>query len=403
MAERETGVAVVGGGPAGAATALLLARAGHEVTLFERSPQPRWRACGVYTSPDSRARLARLGLSAAGLAALLRPIAAMTVETTDGARCRLDYRSDGGAAGVDRPALDRALLDLAHNAGVGVRQQTTVTGVEPDRDRPVLIARPPDGGPVRWRARLIVGADGPGSIVARAFGVARPVRWLRRAGITVHRSDPAALAPGVPMDARMVIGHGWYCGVAPVPRDRVNIGIVLTEGALRSALARGARPSTLVDQVIRDLPGDPEPWQSAGATDPVAVALPLAHRVARRAGPGFLLVGDAAGFIDPISGEGLHRALVSAELAATQGGGWLDGDRDALARYDHEAARRFRGKDLVSWVLQAFIAQPRLLGYAVRRLESRTRERRTFGRVLADLEPPTNALDPRFLAALLRP
>jgi flavin-dependent dehydrogenase len=267
----------------------------------------------------------------------------------------------------------------------------------------MLVTRSSGEGVRHWRARLVVGADGTGSMVARAFMVARPVRRLRRAGLTLHHRDPAASEPGVPMEARMVIGAGWYCGVAPVPDARVNVGVVVAEHALRGALARGERPEAMLESIVRSLPGKPEPWQSAGATDPVAVALPLAHRVARRAGHGFVLVGDAAGFVDPISGEGIHRALVSAELAARAGERWLAGDRDALARFDHEAVHRFMGKDLVSWVLQAFLAQPWLLSYAVRRLESRDPQRSVFGRVLADLEPAASALDPRFLGALLRP
>jgi flavin-dependent dehydrogenase len=373
------------------------------VVLFERLAEPRWRACGVYTSPDTRDRLTRLGLSTARLDDLLRPISAMVVETLGGARCRLDYRPDGCAAGVDRPALDRELLTVARDAGVEVRLRTVVTAIGPDRGRPVLVSRSVGEGVRHWRARLVVGADGTGSMVARAFDVARPVPWLRRAGLTLHRDDPAASGPGVPVEARMVIGAGWYCGVAPVPGARVNVGVVLAERALREALARGQRPDDVLDGIVRALPGDPEPWQSARSTDPVAVALPLAHRVARRAGPGFVLVGDAGGFVDPISGEGIHRALVSAELAARAGERWLAGDRDALGRYNRAVTDRFRAKDLVSWVLQAFLAEPRLLGYAVRRLESRDHQRRVFGRVLADLEPAVSALDPRFLGALLRP
>jgi flavin-dependent dehydrogenase len=403
MVERELDVAVVGGGIAGAATAILLARSGHEVSLFERLPAPKWRACGVYTSPDSRDRLHRLGVPTDELGGLLRPIAGMTVETIDGARCRLDYRSEGCAAGVDRPALDRVLLGLAREVGVDVRMQTAVTAIKADRGRPVLTTRSKGEGPATWRARLLVGADGPGSMVARSLGATASGRWLRRAGLTVHFADPGALPSGAPMEARMLIGSGWYCGVAPVPDGRVNVGIVLAEGVLRAALARDERPASVVHRIVRALPGGPASWQSAGFTDAVGVALPLAHRVTCRAGPGFLLVGDAAGFIDPISGEGIHRALVSAELAAAHGARWLAGDRGALARYDRVASHRFRGKDLVSWVLQAFLAQPRLTAYAVRRLESRERQRTTFGRVLADLEPASQALDPRFLVTLLRP
>ena len=92
-------VAIVGGGPAGAIVASLLARAGFDVTVFERSPAYRWRACGVFASPATVAALRRLGLGEATLARVARPIPAMRVETPAGIAFRLPY-GDGGAGRV---------------------------------------------------------------------------------------------------------------------------------------------------------------------------------------------------------------------------------------------------------------------------------------------------------------
>jgi flavin-dependent dehydrogenase len=133
------------------------------------------------------------------------------------------------------------------------------------------------------------------------------------------------------------------------------------------------------------------------------VALPLANRVGRVAGRRHLLVGDAAGFIDPLTGEGIHRALVSSALAAEAISSWLNGDRNALTAYDRRLRARFRNKDVVSWLLQLFLATPALLDYAVARLERRDRLRDTLTLVMTDQLRPSRALDPRFLARLLAP
>jgi menaquinone-9 beta-reductase len=248
-----------------------------------------------------------------------------------------------------------------------------------------------------------VGADGPRSLVARAFGAARAVRRLRRAGLTGHRMDPAAAPQGAPMTARMFLGDSWYLGVAPVPGGRVNLGLVVPESRLRRDVDRDRRPQRLMDAVCASLPGPAPGWRDEPATDHLAVTLPLAHRVARRAGPGFLLLGDAAGFLDPLSGEGLHRALVSADLAATAISGWRRGEGAALARYDERMRRRFMAKDVLSWLLQLFLAERRVTEHAIRRLARREALRETLAGVLSDERPATEALDPRFLAALLRP
>jgi flavin-dependent dehydrogenase len=405
----------VGGGPAGTATAIRLARAGVDTALFERAAAPQWRACGVYTSPLTRGGLTEIGLEEAELDALLRPVPAMVVETIDGATCELDYRRNGSAWGADRVRLDAAMLARAREAGADVRERTTVRSIEPgtspfavDGNRGRMASVLEVSGPTgveRWSARIVVGADGPGSLVARAFGVQRSARHLRRAGLTAHVREPRReTAADEPRMAYMVIGRGWYCGLCPVPGGRVNVGIVIGERHLRQALSRGDRPAGIVRRILGALPPPHASLAAEPIEDHVAVALPLANRVARRSGPGFLLVGDAQGFVDPLSGEGLHRALVSAELAAAAVVQGLGTSREpSFDDYDRRLRARFRRKDLLSWVLQACLAEPRLLGYAVRRLDSRPGPRHTFAGVMADLLPARRAFEPGFLGELFRP
>jgi flavin-dependent dehydrogenase len=126
--------------------------------------------------------------------------------------------------------------------------------------------------------------------------------------------------------------------------------------------------------------------------------------VSTRAGEGWLLVGDAAGFLDPFTGEGIHRALASAELAAAAAHDGLAGRVGVpLADYDAAMRDRFARKDVVSRLVQAFLGRPMLFEYVARRLERRAGVRDTMGRVLGDLVPATRALDPRFLVELLAP
>jgi flavin-dependent dehydrogenase len=126
--------------------------------------------------------------------------------------------------------------------------------------------------------------------------------------------------------------------------------------------------------------------------------------VRRRAGPSWLLVGDAAGFLDPFTGEGLHRAIVSAELASEAIDAVLAGRPGArLGDYDRAMRARFGAKDVVSRLVQRFLARPALFEYAARRLAARERVRETMGLVIGDVAPAARALDPRYLAALLAP
>jgi menaquinone-9 beta-reductase len=394
-------IAIVGGGPAGAALAIRLADAGRDVALFERLPQPRWRAAGVYSSPLTRRRLAALGLTGTELDRLIRPISAMVVRTVDGsAECRLDYAPPLSACGVDRVRLERSLLDRAMAAGAQVHEGSAVTDVDLAQAHAQITVHGRTSAQL-VRARLVVGADGPASVVARAAGVALATRRFRRAALTVHRADPAAAPSGEPMTAELIIGRGWYCGVAPVPGQRVNLGLVMGEAALRRELASAGDIGGVLERRLAELHGPRRAWQASPATDTIQVCLPLLHRVRRASERNFLLVGDAAGFIDPISGEGLHRALVSVELAADAIAQWSAGRAGALERYGRRLRARFAGKDTLSWMLQLFLVEPRLAGHALRNLARQEELRRSFARSLADLAPLSRVIDPRFLVRVL--
>lgn len=153
--EERVEVAIVGGGPAGAALAIRLGERGMDVALFERWPAPRWRAAGVYSSPLTRARLAQLGLSVGQLDALIRPIEAMDVVSTRGPACRLAY--DPPAGGLDRVRSERALLDRAAAAGARIHEGAPVRDLTPG-SKWTALAVSGAAGPERWAARLVVGA-----------------------------------------------------------------------------------------------------------------------------------------------------------------------------------------------------------------------------------------------------
>jgi flavin-dependent dehydrogenase len=391
-------IAVVGGGPAGAVVAMLLARAGREVVLMERSPVPRWRAGGVFTSPATMAALRAIGVEEGALRALARPIPGLRVETPGGTSFRLTYGDDGTlaapAVGLDRPALDAALLEMAAQAGVGIRMGAIVRRVTIDAGRRELVVERGNATEA-VAASAIIGADGLRSVVARSVGVVREAPLGPRVGLTFHVRDRE---PDELRDGRMCVLDGAYCGLAPVPGGRINVGIVLASAAWRRELSeRGA--ARVASRVLArvQLAADTTPC------DEIAGAAPLGHRVTRRAGDGWLLIGDAAGFLDPFTGEGLHRALVSAQLAAASVDAHLRGERDALRHYDRAMSARFATKDIVSRIVQGILTHPAAFEHVAARLARRAGVRETMGLVMGDLVPASRAFDPRFLAALVAP
>jgi menaquinone-9 beta-reductase len=360
----------------------------------------------VFTSPAAVKPLLHVGLKPSDIAGVARAIPAMRVETQRGTTFDLSYGGTGSLAdspvGLDRSVLDPMFLAMASAAGADVRTGVTVETMslaEPG------VAHLTMSGGRRLDARVVVGADGLRSIVAAAAGVARPPALGRRTGLTFHVTDGSSRTDGqatdLPMDARMVVIDHGYVGLAPVPGNRLNVGIVLGASWLPKLRKEGAA------RVARSILERVHPRGSVDATpvlDHVAGASPLGSGARRRAGPGWLLVGDAAGFLDPFTGEGLHRAIVSAEMAVEAiVASRAAGASPDLRGYDKAMGSRFAMKDLVSRIAQAFLGQPVLFEYAARRLAARSELRETMGLVIGDLVPASKALDPRFLARLLAP
>ncbi len=160
----------------------------------------------------------------------------------------------------------------------------------------------------------------------------------------------------------MHVGAGCYIGLAPLAGDRLNVGMALPlDGDRRSADERFGAAIAGIPAVARRLAG-------RRRLTPIRGASPIGHRVSRAAGPGWMLIGDAAGFIDPFTGEGIYRALRSARAAAAS---LATGDEGAERRYLAARQAAFAAKDALTWTIQGMLAAPPVLGYALRRLAAR--------------------------------
>ena len=382
---------VVGSGPAGSATAAHLARAGASVAIVERARHPRPKACAEYASPKIVEELLRLGLPPDRWTGDAVALDGMELHVGGRvARIRYEDRRRARTAwGVDRRSFDALLASHAAASGVDLREGVRAIGLVVDgrRVRGVRI-RATDGSTSTLHAPFVIGADGARSTVARLVGVERPVAYPRRVGLVAHYTA----AEGLRDHGEMHVGDGYYVGLAPTPGDELNVGMALPLDGRGSAEARFAAALDGLPEVAARLRGS----RRAG---PIRGAAPIGHRVASVAGPGWLLVGDAAGFVDPFTGEGIHRALRSARAAATA----ILAGGDVGAAYRGERRRAFAAKSALTWMIQGFLAAPPLLEHAVARLSSRPAVALRLGSALGDCRPATDALTPRALLEVIGP
>jgi len=356
---------VVGAGPAGAIAALRLARAGLRVRLLDRATFPRDKLCGDTLNPGTLALIDRLETGPPSRARVgervrerARRIAGMVVTGPAGATVSADYPDGAYGVALSRRDLDALLVDAAVAAGADFEPAVSVRG-------PLLAS---DGVRVEGvriasrdrertlRARMVIAADGRRSRLASALGLAQfapsPRRWAYGAYF--------AGVDGLSARGEMHIRAGGYLGIAPLPNGLANVCLVRMLARQREHGRRPSResPAQVVADAIAADPALRERFRSAARLSDVVVLGPLAVN-ARAAGcPGLLLAGDAAGFIDPMTGDGLRFALRGAELAADAAMRELETDVPSYRALAAARAREFGAKWRVNRALRALVGSP---------------------------------------------
>jgi geranylgeranyl reductase family protein len=395
-------VIVVGGGPAGSVAAALLAERGHHVLLLDKARFPRHKPCSEYVNPAGARILSELGLERDLQSLGAHQVESMAIHAPGGRRFLVDFAATtpgNWALGISRYRLDAMLLERARQSGVQVREGAHVRDLVVTAGHVSGVAVTIDGRREGLSARLVIGADGRHSVVARALDLDRPLRWLRRTGLVAHYRGVMGLERGGEMH---VARHG-YAGLAPLEEGLTNVAFVADSAAV------AARSGTLDEFFAAGLARMPlVATRLAGAERQGGIRGmgPMAHRAQRVYGDGFLLVGDAAGFLDPFTGDGIYEAMRGALLAAPVADAALRSDdlsASRLAPYSADRERSFRAKRRLRWLVQGFVSRPALLDYAAGRLLERPQVAATLTGVLGDLLPAGEALSPRFLAQLLRP
>jgi geranylgeranyl reductase family protein len=396
MADLRCDLLVIGAGPGGSSLAAAAAQRGLDVILVEASRHPRPKACAEYASPRIVEELGRIGLPPDAWSPAAVPLEGMRlfIDGIGGAPASdLRYVDAAGARsawGLDRRAFDALLAAHAAASGARLLEETRLVTLLHEGDRVAGAQLRGVDGDLRVVARGVVGADGARSRTARLLGVERAVRFPRRLGLVAHYSGLEELR----RHGEMHVGRGLYIGLAPAPNGELNVGMALPMAGGKTS----GRAEDRFEAAIASLPRVARRLAHARRLTPIRGAAPIGHRVSDVAGPGWMLIGDAAGFVDPFTGEGIFRALRSARAAI-----------DALAATDPEAAyraarhRAFSAKDALTWTVQSLLAAPPLLRYAGRRLATRDAPRLRFASALGDCRRASDVLEPRALWALLRP
>lgn len=348
-------VLVVGAGPAGAVAALILARAGVRVRVIDRATFPRDKLCGDSLNPGAMALLARHGLAEA-IEARGLPVEGMRLTGPGGVGVTGTYPRGLIGRSLSRSDLDVMLASAAERAGATLELDVRVTGPLTDgagrhsRVSGVAIASA-SGQRGERRGRVVIAADGRRSTVAVALGLIRPPKRPRRWALGAYYEG----VDGLTRRGEMHVRSGRYLGVAPVPGGFANVCLVVPEIAARSAARAPAiaiEAAVTADAELRDR------FRRARRVSEVRMLGPLAVDADAAGVPGLLLAGDAAGFVDPITGDGMRIAMRGAELAAAAAERALAGDDEAHRELARLRAAEFTTKLRVNRLLRVVVARP---------------------------------------------
>ena len=358
-------VLVVGAGPAGAAASYWLADAGYDVVAVERKAFPRDKTCGDGLTPRAVGSLRDMGLEDR-LATFHRHRGLRTV--AHGITLELpwpdhpDFPSYGYV--VRRRDLDELVAEHAVKAGATVR--TATEAVAPVLERGLVagaVVRPKGGAPEEVRARYVVVADGANSRFGRALGTSRDRSYPQGMAIRGYYASPMSDDPWIESaldvrdrQGRSLPGYGW---VFPLGDGTVNVGI----GLLSTFKGwREVNTSHLMDEWAATAPAEWGLSPEAELREPTGGRLPMAGSVGPKAGPSWLVVGDAAGSVNPFNGEGIDYAYETGRMAADAIDEALrTGDGLALQRYPARLEAEFALYFKVARLFAEVIGRPALL------------------------------------------
>ncbi|MCA9707348.1 MAG: tryptophan 7-halogenase [Myxococcales bacterium] len=341
-------VVVIGGGPAGSTAAAVMARAGLRVWLLEAGAHPRAHV-GESLLPGIIPILEDIDALAAVEAAGFGPKTGSTHHGW-GRTPRWDlWFADSDAYErawlVERDRFDAILCDAARRAGAWVREHVAVEQLHWEGDRLIaLTARPRGEAPQRIAPALVIDASGQRALVAEALGLRTPIEGLCHEALWAHFEGAGRLPPPREHQAFFVAEPRCWLWMFPLSPTRTSVGVVRLDRPELTGTTRDYEAALDASETLRQVLGP-----RARRVTPVRRERDWSYRVRPVAGPGWLLVGDAAGFIDPVLSTGVHLAMHSGWHAGRTAVALLrEGQAEAPARYAEHHREQF--DDLLSMV-----------------------------------------------------
>jgi menaquinone-9 beta-reductase len=386
-------IIIIGGGPAGTSAALFLAKKGYSIALLDQAVFPRDKVCGEFISPAADGIFFDLGILESIEA--LNPIrlSGVVLSAYESSCLQIDYpvAIDGRtmtSLSLERSQLDNLMISHVRNSNVRLLEGFKVTDLLFDGENACGV-KGYDGSKKKFsiKSKVVIDAGGRNSISLRRLNLRRGSSKKRKIALAAHWDG----IKEVGSYCHMHISHPGYTGIAPVGINRANVVLIVDRENLVSAdIDKFFVETVLGNQLRRKILGTGAPIEKIRVTDS------LSYSVKRPKCGGLILVGDATGFIDPFTGEGIYLSLRSSQLAVGVIKNAFDRN-DFSSRqfefYDRMRRKEFREKNILSKALQYLIYKPFLCNRVVEALANQKQLSSLLVGVIGDYMPANKVVN----------
>lgn len=351
----EFDVIIVGGGPAGSTAAMYLTKAGKNVALVDKALFPRDKTCGDAQGRRAANIMKELGIYDEYEKLPGQKIYGITLSSPNGTQVHLDVADrNGPAPGYvhKRMVYDNFLYQNAIRMGAKQKLMQVKDVIVEDGFAKGVIGTTPNGETQELRAKLVLGADGALSVVARKFGLADNPSGHNISALRIYYKNVKGITDRIEIHLvkDLIPGYFW---IFPLPGGEANVGL----GMIISDMQE--KKINLKEAVLNEIKTNPlfkDRFAEAQAMEDVkGWTLPVASHRRKSYGNGFMLLGDAASLIDPLSGEGVGNAMISGKLAAQVSLMALEKtkfDEKVLKKYDKELWATIKDEIKTSYRIQ---------------------------------------------------
>ena len=394
-------IIIIGGGPAGASAALLLEKKGYHIALLDQTRFPRDKACGEFIRPAADQILSEIGVLEAIESLNPKRLRGVALSAYESSWLQVDYPSSANnltmtSLSIERSKLDNLMIEKVRNSRVELKEDFKVTDFL-FKNGDVCGVKGHDETKTEFNinAKIVIDAGGRNSISLRRLNLRQNSSGKRKIALAAHWEGNNALGNY----CYMHVSHPGYTGIAPVSHNKANVVLVVDKADLNGEnVDKFFSRTVLKNRLRREVLGSAKPAEKVKVIDS------LAYSVKNPQCGGLLLVGDATGFIDPFTGEGIYLSLRSSQLASSVVESAFNSSNFSQGRlqvYNQIRKKEFKEKIILSKILQRLIFRPSLCVYIVKMLANQKELSSTLVGVIGDYIPANQVVCFKYFSRIL--